>query len=113
MLAVSIISYVSYQEKPVMRDRLYVEVFENILKAEKDVKSLPSNNPVWNFSFPCRGMVASLLMLFCLGMVYHLLTAPPINEEANPNGPVLISKSNPAGKKSILTLSDEIGRAHV
>lgn len=106
MQAVSIISSVHYQERPVMEDRLYVEVFENILKAEKDVKSLPSNNPVWNFSFPWRGMVASLLMLFCLGMVYHILTAPPINEEAIPNEPVLISKSNPAGKKSILTLSD-------
>lgn len=106
MQAVSIISSVHYQDKPDMEDRLYVEVFENILKAEKDVKSLPSNNPVWNFSFPWRGMVASLLMLFCLGMVYHLLTAPPIDEEVIPNEPVLISKSNPAGKKSILTLSD-------
>lgn len=106
MQAVSIISSVHYQEKPVMGDRLYVEVFENILKAEKDVKSLASNNQVWNFGFPWRGMAASLLMLFCLGMVYHLLTAPPINEEAILTESVLISKSNPAGKKSILTLSD-------
>ena len=52
MQAVSIISSVHYQEKPVMGDRLYVEVFENILKAEKDVKSLASNNQVWNFGFP-------------------------------------------------------------
>jgi len=106
MQAVSIISSVHYQEKPLMGDRLYVEVFENILKAEKDVRSLPSNNQVWNFSFPWRGMVASLLMLLCLGMVIHLLKAPEMNEEATLNEPVLISKSNPAGKKSILTLSD-------
>src|SRR5690606_21686789 len=103
MQAVRRISSLHQQDKPAMADRLYVEVLENILKAEKDVKSLPSNTPVWNFSFPWRGMVASLLMLFCLGMVYHLLTAPPIDEEVIPNEPFLISKSNPAGEKSILT----------
>ena len=106
MQAVSIISSVHYQERPVMEDRLYVEVFENILKAEKDAKSLPSNKQVWNFNFPWRGMAASLLILFCLGMLYQLVMHPPLGEAPSKEEITLISKSNPAGKKSIVTLSD-------
>lgn len=106
MQAVSIISSVHYQDKPVMDDRLYVEVFENILKAEKDAKSLPSNKQVWNFNFPWRGMAASLLMLFCLGMVYQLLWVPQLGDGPVKSEPIFISKSNPAGKKSIVTLMD-------
>lgn len=106
MQAVSIISSVHYQEKPVMGDRLYVEVFENILKAEKDVKSSPSNRQVWNFNLPWRGMAASLLILCCVGMVYQLLRVPQLSDDAFQTEPVFISKSNPAGKKSIVTLMD-------
>ena len=106
MQAVSIISSVHCQEKHVMGDRLYVEVFENILKADKEIKYLAPNHRHWHFSFPWRGVAASLLILFCLGMVYQLLRVPQLNDEAFKSGPIFISKSNPAGKKSIITLSD-------
>lgn len=106
MQAVSIISSVHYQERPVMEDRLYVEVFENILKAEKDAKSLPSNKQVWNFNFPWRGMAASLLILCCVGMVYQLLRVPQQIDEPVQSDPIFINKINPAGKKSLITLSD-------
>lgn len=104
MQAVSIISSVHYQEKPVMGDRLYVEVFENILKAEKEIKS-SSNNRHWHFNFPWRGMAASFLILFCLGMAYQLLWGLQAGERLK-HAQMLISKSNPAGQKSILSLSD-------
>jgi transmembrane sensor len=106
MQAVSIISSIHYQEKRVMDDRLYVEVFENILKADKEIKSLPSNNRTWGFNIPWRGLAASLLILFCLGMMYRLFLAPQVSDDPVQNEPVIVSKSNPAGKKSILTLSD-------
>lgn len=106
MQAVSIISSVHYQEKPVMEDRLYVEVFENILKADKEIKSVAPNNRSWQFNFPWRGMAASLLLLFCMTMLYQLVMSPPAGDQLIKEEAVLISKSNPAGKKSIVTLSD-------
>src|SRR5690606_9840600 len=98
MQAVSIISSVHCQEKHVMGVRLYVEVFENIWEADKELKYLAPNQRHWHFSFPWRGVAASLLILLCLGMVYQLLRVPQLNDEAFKSGPIFISKSNPAGK---------------
>src|SRR5690606_7173224 len=81
MRAVSIISSVHYQEKRVMEDRLYVEAFENILKADKDLKTSAATQRTWHFHFPWRGMAASILVLFSFGMLYQLLKEPQLGEK--------------------------------
>src|SRR5690554_3922339 len=108
MQAVSIISSIHYQTKPVFHDRLYVEIFENIIKAEKgdSVKVLPPNNQNWGYTFPFRQVAAALLVLFCLGMLYQVVFYPTIKEKTITNKITVQSKSNPAGKKSVLTLAD-------
>src|SRR5690606_6120977 len=109
MRAVSAISSVHYQAKPTMDDRLYVEIFENIIKAEKEhsnTKSLSGESRRWNFVFSFSQIAASLLVLFCLGMLYQFVFHPPMEEDAVMEEPKLISRANPAGKKSIVTLSD-------
>src|SRR5690606_20669842 len=80
MQAVSIISSVHYQEKPLMGDRLYVEVFENILKADKEVK-LSRPKKMWNLSLPWRAVAASLLAIICFGMVYQMLEMPVLTRD--------------------------------
>jgi len=109
MQAVSVISSVHYQAKPMMDDRLYVEIFENIIKAEKEhshTETLSGESRRWNFTFPFSQIAASLLVLFCLGMLYQVVFHPPIEKDAVGKESTLISRSNPAGKKSIVTLSD-------
>src|SRR5690606_13387537 len=82
MQAVSIISSVHYQEKQVMGDRLYVEVFENILKADKEIKVSQAKMLLGDFSFPWRGMAASLLIMISLGMVFQMLKMPVVTEDS-------------------------------
>jgi len=109
MRAVSTISSVHYQAKPTIDDRLYVEIFENIIKAEKEhsnTETLSGESRRWSFTFPFGQIAASLLVLFCLGMLYQVVFHPPIEEDAVREEPKLISRSNPAGKKSMVTLSD-------
>ena len=109
MQAFEIISSVHYQDRTVMEDRLYVEIFENIVKAEKQpsrAEVISGPNREWNFTFPFSQVAASLLVLFCLGMLYQVVFHPPIQEGAVKEEPMLISRSNPAGKKSVVTLAD-------
>lgn len=108
MQAVTMINSIHYQDKAVMDDGRYIEAFENILKAEHDkgLKNVNRKIEFRKFDIPWRGIAASLLLFFCLGIVLQMVIQPTNSSEPNINKPTLIKRANPAGKKSILTLSD-------
>ncbi|WP_339923412.1 FecR family protein [uncultured Cyclobacterium sp.] len=108
MKAAIIISSVHYESKPLMGDRRYVEAFENILKADNDseLKKTERGAKSLNFKFPWRMMAAGVMILFCLGISYKLIINPSKAELSESDRVTMIKRVNPAGKKSILTLSD-------
>tara|TARA_R110002124_G_scaffold286927_3_gene469272 strand:+ start:878 stop:1918 length:1041 start_codon:yes stop_codon:yes gene_type:complete len=108
MQAVIIISSVHYQSKMVMGDRRYVEAFENILKAnnESGQKRIKMAGGFRGANLPWRGIAAGILMLFSLGVCYNLIIEPTITNELEVSETSMVKRVNPAGKKSILTLSD-------
>ncbi len=111
--AANLIRSVKYVHSPEFTDRMYVETFEQILRADdhfREVKpSSPSSknpNPKGNFFslIPIRGIAASLLILFCLYAQYEAFQYRPEPVET-PKIP-MITRSNPAGQKSIIDLPD-------
>lgn len=108
MKAVTIISSIHYTEKSVVGDKIYIETFENIVKAERDYlnkRDLSCKIKKWNFPFHFRQVAATLLILFCIGMVYTVIFHP-IEKLIIKNEIVTIKRANPSGKKSMITLSD-------
>lgn len=108
MQANLIISSVHYKSKPLMNDRRYVEAFENILKTDNN-SGLKKTKMEAEFRKPksqWRGIAACILILFCMGIIYQLIISPNSTPEASSHNVTMIKRANPAGKKSILTLSD-------
>tara|TARA_R110002074_G_scaffold339281_1_gene509786 strand:- start:789 stop:1829 length:1041 start_codon:yes stop_codon:yes gene_type:complete len=108
MQAIIIISSVHYKSKPLMNDRRYVEAFENILKADNSsgLKKTKMEVEYRKPKFPWRKVAAFILILFCVGVSYQLILSPNSIPETSRTNVNLIKRANPAGKKSILTLSD-------
>ena len=109
MEAVSVINSIQYKEKSKVGNKLYIETFENIVKAERDYlnkKDLSFKNKKWNLPFHFRQIAATLLILFCFGMLYTVIFHPPIKEVVIKNEITTITRANPVGKKSMITLSD-------
>jgi ferric-dicitrate binding protein FerR (iron transport regulator) len=111
--AANLIRSVKYSNNPEFTDKMYVEIFERILKADNHFQELYplintkiSTTPTEkaNSFFSVRSVAASLLILFCLWAQYEAFnfkTDPePIAEI------VLVKRSNPAGQKSIIDLPD-------
>ncbi|WP_339706946.1 FecR domain-containing protein [Algoriphagus aquimarinus] len=111
--AASFVRSIQYKENFEFTDEAYIEVFENILKADNHFRQLNTISPTKtstthtkkvNSIFPVRGIAATLLVLFCLWAQYEAFnfkTDPePIAEI------VLVKRSNPAGQKSIIDLPD-------
>lgn len=109
MEAVSIISAIHYKGKFAVNDRLYIETFENIIKAEREGGHKAKNTferRTWDFFVLFRQAAAGLLILFCLGLLYRVVFDPHAQEEVKEHEVVTLIKANPAGKKSLITLSD-------
>ncbi|GEO20497.1 FecR family protein [Cyclobacterium qasimii] len=106
--AIFIISSVKYQDNPIMDDNCYVETFENIIKAKSisEPKKLQRAGSFLDFSFPWRGIAAGLLILFCLGISFQMIVQTSKNVDQQTYSSTLIKRTNPAGKKSVLSLSD-------
>lgn len=111
--AADLIRSVKYAQDPEFTDRMYVETFEQILRADnhfRQVKptraSSKTPTPKGNFSsfFPIRGIAASLLVFLCLWAQYEAFRykPEPIDKPTIP----MITRSNPAGQKSIIELPD-------
>lgn len=110
--AASLIRSVKYVHYPEFTDKMYVETFEKILKAEtefiqaKPIRDLQTPTQKRNFFdiFPFKGIAASLLVLFCLWAQYEAFqyNPQPIEKTKIP----MITRFNPAGQKSIIELPD-------
>jgi len=111
--AANLIRSVKYANNSEFTDRMYVETFENILKADNHFRQLNPISPTIisttptkkvNSFFPVRGIAASLLVLFCLYAQYEAFNYKP--ELVEIPEVVLITRSNPAGQKSTIDLPD-------
>ncbi len=109
----SLIRSVRYGYSPDFSDQMYVETFEQILKAETELNhakpirvSTITPTPKGNFLsfFPIRNIAATLLILFCLWAQYEAFqyNPQPVEKTKIP----MITRSNPAGQKSIIDLPD-------
>lgn len=111
--AANLIRSVKYAHSPEFTDKMYVETFEQILKAENQHSLVKYSKPTPISSsskgsflsfIPLRGIAASLLVLFCLWAQYEAFQYQPQPVE-KPKIP-MITRSNPAGQKSIIDLPD-------
>lgn len=111
--AANLIRSVKYAHSPEFTDRMYVATFEKILMANNHfpqviptVTSTKTSTRKGGFFavFPIRGIAASLLVLFCLWAQYEAFQFNPEPVVA-PETP-MITRSNPAGQKSIIDLPD-------
>jgi ferric-dicitrate binding protein FerR (iron transport regulator) len=111
--AANLIRPVKYTNNPEFTDKMYVEIFERILKADNHFQELYplshtkiSTTPTKkvNSFFPVRGIAASLLVLFCLYAQYEAFNYKP--ELVEIPEVALITRSNPAGQKSSIDLPD-------
>lgn len=111
--AANLIRSVKYSNSPEFTNKMYIETFEHILRADQPVRQKRPVNPSIKaptkkrdfFSgFPIRGIAASLLVLFCIWVQYEAVKyrPEPVEIPAIP----MITRSNPAGLKSIIEMSD-------
>jgi len=111
--AANLIRSVKYADNTEFTDRMYVETFENILKADNHFRQLNPISPIKtsttptkkvNSFFPVRGIAASLLVLFCLWAQYEAFNYK--SESVEIPEIAMITRSNPAGQKSSIDLPD-------
>lgn len=104
MEAAQIIRSVHYPNKIPFTDKMYIDIFENILRNEfKNHENIGSKKR--NIVPIFRKFVALLVITFCLWIVYITYFTPTSQVETISEIPI-ITKRVPAGKKSLLTFAD-------
>jgi transmembrane sensor len=106
--AASVIRSIQSDQNPEISDLMYVDMFENIIKAEEKKStaySNPSQSNSWFSFFPIRKIAASMVLGFCMWITYDVMIKGVEIQTEVPEK-LLVSKSNPAGKKSIITLAE-------
>lgn len=106
--AASVVRSIYTDQNMDISDTLYVEMFENIIKADEKPTPTYHNNiepDPWYSFFSRRKIAASMVIGFCVwicyeGMIKGVATQKP-NQEI-----LMVSNSTPAGKKSIITLAE-------
>lgn len=108
MQAAEFIRGMHYSQEAKFSDTMYVETFENIIRTTNlPDRKLSSNKVTFNFSslFSLRKLVAVLVVGFCCWMGYSLMFQMEEVKEVVVEIP-MVKKINPAGVKSLITLSD-------
>lgn len=103
--AADIIKSIHYKEKISISDRLYLETFENILKAENNPVNKPHKKTWWSI-FQIRNVAAVFLISVLMWLSWDMIFVPQQTEELNLQPIEWVTKIVPGGKKSIVTLSD-------
>jgi ferric-dicitrate binding protein FerR (iron transport regulator) len=106
--AVILIRSIKYANKPEFTDRMYVETFENIIKEDEKVafpKPESKSEDHWFSFFSIRKIAATVIIGLCIWIGYDSILKGPLPQELLTEIPMVI-KSNPSGKKSIITLGD-------
>lgn len=104
--AANFIRSVNYPDSSEIPDKVYIDIYENILKFDENNRITKSGNTSWRFFylFPIKNIAATLLLLFCLWIQYEAINFR--NENVEEVQITLIKKSNPQGQKSIIELPD-------
>ncbi|MCH6233164.1 FecR family protein [Cognataquiflexum rubidum] len=104
--AANFIRSINYNINPDLPDKVYVDMYENILKFDeaKPVNKAGRNSGGFFYLFPVKSIAASILLMFCLWIQYEAINFRTENEEEIQIA--IISKSNPVGQKSIIDLPD-------
>ncbi|WP_339756861.1 FecR family protein [Algoriphagus aquimarinus] len=103
--AASFVRSIQYKENFEFTDEAYIQVFENILKADLEVPShntIPSKMDTWYSFFSVRRAAAILLIGFSCWALYETQNFSD-SEKASIEW---ITKVNEAGKKTVLHLND-------
>jgi transmembrane sensor len=106
--AASMIRSVQYQQTHGLSDLLYVEMFENIVKADDSnlvQASESGKSSPWYSIFSIRKIAASVVIGFCIWISYEVMIKG-VEVESEPIETLAVIKSNPAGKRSFLLLAD-------
>lgn len=106
MQAATFIRSIDYQEKHLMKNEIYLEVFEKIIRGELKEVSQKKNTLIsfdWNAFFSFRNIAAIFILSFCSWIFYSVALKKSIVKEE----PIeWITKTNNAGIKTLLTLED-------
>ncbi|WP_373497176.1 FecR family protein [Aquiflexum sp.] len=106
--AASVIKSIKSDQNKGISDFMYVDIFENIIKAEEK-KGLQDHSPdesnPWFSLFTIRKIAATVFLGFCLWISYDVMLKGVEIQTEIPDT-LIVSKSNPAGSKSIITLAD-------
>jgi transmembrane sensor len=108
MQAAQFIRVIHYRPSLPVSDTLYVETFENIIRASlpKEPKNTIEKGGTFFFNFfTLRKLVAVLIVGFCCWMSYSLMFQQEEVKETVVEIP-LVTKQNPPGVKSLITLED-------
>jgi len=110
--AAQIIRSIKSPDIPLFTDRMYVDIFEQIMRA--DITDRPKPETITKkfntqndnfFSFvTLRGIAAGIMILFCIWAQYEAVKSTPTPIEIAEA--VIIKRTNPAGQKSIIDLPD-------
>lgn len=106
MQAVTFIRSIDYREKHLMKNEIYLDVFEKIIKGDLKEVSIDKRVLVsidWAAFFSIRKIAVIFMLAFCSWVLYSVALKKPIVEQE----PVeWITKVNKAGVKTLITLED-------
>ncbi|MDN3668926.1 FecR domain-containing protein [Echinicola jeungdonensis] len=99
LAASEIIQSIHYKDEMDLTDQLYTEMYENIVSKDSAEK-VKTRSINWGF---WKNMAAALLLGACLYLAYIM---KPAKKQKEPLAVEMITRENPAGQKSTITLSD-------
>lgn len=106
--ASSVIRSIQTDQNQEISDLMYVDMFESIIKAEEKKEfQIPKIDKFnfWVSVFSIRKIAAAALLGFCIWISYEVMIEG-VEIKAEIPKAIFISKYNPAGKKSIITLAE-------
>ncbi|WP_186755160.1 FecR family protein [Echinicola salinicaeni] len=106
--AASIIRSMSYEHKPSLSDKAYLEIFENVLKSEpridhKEKNKRQNNRSIWRSLFGLQKVAAAILLIFCAWVIIDIYW---VEEEQVPVPIKWEVRENPPGIKSTIKMGD-------
>jgi len=103
--AAGLVRSIEYKEDFEFSDDAYIEVFENILKADQEEAHIPEKSPIkksrWYTLLSLRSIAAMLIVGFTYLILFNFPQSPDIVEEI-----AWITKENGGGKKRVVHLND-------
>jgi ferric-dicitrate binding protein FerR (iron transport regulator) len=106
--AAAVIRSIQSEDKGGLSDLMYIDMFENIINADETNKehfNKQETTDSWYSIFSIRKIAATVVIGFCLWISYEVMIKG-VEIETESVETLIVSKSNPAGKRSIHILAD-------